>query len=322
MKKQPKLCLVERLNIKILLDKGYSLRKLAKVMNRSPNTVSYEIKVNGGLLEYNPNNAHQYARTRKKDTKREWSKIQKNDLLRNYIITGLESKWNPDEISGRMRLERQPFYASKTAIYDWLHSTHGARYCKLLYSGRYNKKKQTKKTERVMIPNRVGIQERSAGITNRSRYGHFENDTIVSRKGCQGGLSVALERRSRLLVATKVSSMSTLEHMQVILKHQELYKTLSHTMDNGIENKHWKVLGVPTYFCDPYSSWQKGSVENVNKMIRQYFPKGTNFREVSQRRVDQVVSIINNKPRKILKYKTAMEVAALAGILINIRKGS
>jgi IS30 family transposase len=319
MRKATKLCLVERLNIKILLDKDYSLRSIAKAVNRSPNTVSYEIKVNGGLLGYNPNNANQYARTRKKDTKTQWSKIEKNNDLRNYIITNLEAKWNPDEISGRMRLEKQPFYASKTAIYDWLQSAHGARYCKHLYSGRYHKKKQTKKTKRVMIPSRIGIEYRGIGANNRSRYGHFENDTIVSRKGCTGGLSVALERKSRLLAVTKVSSMCTVEHMQAILKHQRLYKTLSHTMDNGIENKHWKVLGVPTYFCDPYSSWQKGSVENANKMLRCYFPKGTNFRTVSQKQVDIVVDIINNKPRKILNYKTAREVAELAGILLNIK---
>jgi IS30 family transposase len=301
------------------MDKGYSMRAIAKAMNRSPNTISYEIKVNGGLLGYNPNNANQYARTRKKDTKWEWSKIEKNNDLRNYIIRGLEAKWNPDEISGRMRQEKQTFYASKTAIYDWLRSVYGLRYCKLLYSGRYNKKKQTKKTERVMIQGRIGIEYRGLGANNRTRYGHFENDTIVSRKGCSGGLSVALERKSRLLAVTKVSSMSTVEHMAVIKKHQELYKTLSHTMDNGIENKHWKSLGVKTYFCDPYSSWQKGSVENVNKMIRGYFPKGTNFREVSQKQVDRVVRIINNKPRKILNYKTALEVASKAGIMLNIK---
>jgi transposase, IS30 family len=318
MRKATKLTLVERLNIKILLSKGYSMRAIAKAMNRSPNTVSYEIKVNCGTLGYNPSNANQYARTRKKDTKREWSKIQKNDKLREYIIGGLESHFNPDEISGRMRLEKQSFYASKTAIYDWLHSAHGARYCKLLYSGRYNKKKHTKRTERVMIQGRIGIEYRELGANNRSRYGHFENDTIVSRKGCSGGLSVALERKSRLLVATKVSSMSTVEHMQVIQKHQILYKTLSHTMDNGIENKHWKVLRVPTYFCDPYSSWQKGSVENANKMLRRYFPKGTNFREVSQKQVDIAVDIINNKPRKVLNYKTAREVAESCGIIKSI----
>jgi transposase, IS30 family len=320
MKKATKLKLVDRLEIRILLDKQYSMRAIGTAMNRSPNTISYEIAVNGGIVAYNPIYADQYARTRRKDTKVEWSKIEQDTELRTYIITGLEANWNPDEISGRMRLEKQSFYASKTAIYDWLHSIQGAFYCKYLYSGRYNKKKQGKKTERVMIPNRVGIEYRGLGANNRSRYGHFENDTIVSRKGCSGGLSVALERKSRLLIATKVSSMSTVEHMAVIATHQTIYKTLSHTMDNGIENKQWRSLEVPTYFCDPYSSWQKGSVENANKMIRRYFPKGTNFREVSQRKVDQVVAIINNKPRKILHYKTAMEVAVLAGILLSIRK--
>src|SRR3989344_1760490 len=96
-----------------------------------------------------------YARTRKKDTRREWSKIEHNQELKTYMIEGLEKHWNPDEISGRMKKEKKPWYASKTAIYEWLRSVEGQRYCVHLYSKRYHKKKRLKKTERVMIPNRV-----------------------------------------------------------------------------------------------------------------------------------------------------------------------
>jgi IS30 family transposase len=315
MAKKPKLKLVDRLEIKILLDKEYSYRAIARSMGRSHNTISYEVEVNGGMFEYNPVNADIYARTRKKDTRKEWSKIEHIPELKAYVIEGLEKHWNPDEISGRMKKEKKPWYVSKTAIYEWLRSVQGQEYCIHLYSKRYYKKKHAKKTDRVMIPNRVSIDERFLGADNRTRYGHWEDDTIVSRKGCSGGLSVGSERKSRLLTATKVVSMSTSEHMEVIQRQVNTYKTLSITFDNGVENKQHQTLGVPTFFCEPYSSWQKGGVENGNKMIRRYFPKGTNFRKISQRKVDQAISLINNKPRKILGYKTALEVARACGII-------
>lgn len=319
MAKKPKLKLVERLEMKILLEKGYSLRAIARSMDRSPNTIAYEVEVNGGRTGYDPHHADQYARTRKKDTRREWSKIEHNPGLRAYIINGLQAHWNPDEISGRMKEDKKPYYASKTAIYEWLRTVYGQRYCAQLYSWRYYKKKQVKKTERVMIPERVSIDERFLGADNRTRFGHWEDDTIVSRKGCSGGLSVGYERKSRLVLATKVTSMSTSEHMEVVKRQISNYKTLSITFDNGIENKQHKTLGVPTFFCEPYSSWQKGGVENANKMIRRYFPKGTNFRTVSQRAVDRAVALINNKPRKILGYRTALEVSSACGMMKSIK---
>lgn len=319
MTKKPKLQLVERVEIKILLDKGYSLRAISRSMDRGHNTIAYEVRINGGKDGYDPRNAHQYARTRKKDTRHEWSKIEHLPELRTYVIEKLEAHWNPDEIAGKMKQEKKPWYASKTAIYDWLQSVYGQRYCTRLYSRRYYKKKRIKRTRRIMIPHRVGINERFLGANHRTRYGHWEDDAIVSRKGCSGGLSVGYERKSRLVVATKVTSMSTAEHMEAIQKQISTYKTLSITFDNGIENKQHKTLGVPTFFCEPYSSWQKGGVENANKMIRRYFPKGTNFRTISQRAVDRAISIINNKPRKILGYKTALEVSRVCGIIKSIK---
>lgn len=314
-----KIVLSERLEIEILLSKSYSYRKIAKALGRSPNTISYEVGINGGVMGYNAIRANQYARTRKKDTRHEWSKIEHHIELRAYIITGLEKHWNPDEIAGRMKRDREPFYASKTTIYEWLRSIYGQKYCQHLYARRYNKKKRLKKTERVMIPNRIGLEQRFLGANNRTRYGHWERDAIVSRKGCSGGIAVGLERKARLVVAEKVVGMSVAEHNAAAQKQKENYKTLSMTYDNGLENRGHQELEIPTFFCEPYSSYQKGGVENANKMIRRYFPKGTNFREVSQRKIDRVVSIINNKPRKILGYRTALEVAKLAGVLLTVQ---
>lgn len=312
-----KLLLSERLEIEILIDKGYSYRAIAKVIGRSPNTVSYEIGVNGGKNRYNAQLANQYARTRKKDTRREWSKIEYNEELRNYIIAKLQSHWNPDEIAGNMRKDNLSFYASKTAIYEWLRSVYGQRYCQYLYTQRLIKKKRIKKAKRTMIPHRTSINKRYLGADNRTRYGHWEQDTIISRKGCSGGLLVGIERKSRLITASLVKSMSTYEHMEVIKKQKREYKTLSFTFDNGIENKGHRLLEVPTFFCDPYNPGQKGSVENANKMIRRYFPKGTNFREIKQSEVNKIIEIINKKPRKILGYHSALEVASAGGVILN-----
>lgn len=315
MTKKPKLKLADRLEIKILLDRGYSLRAIARSMERGHNTIAYEVEVNGGTEEYNPYNANMYARKRKKDSKLQWKKIDEDEDLKTFIVEKLLKHWNPDEIAGYMKRKKMKKYVSKNTIYRWLYSPRGQPYCSLLYSKRYNKKKREKRTERVMIPNRVSISKRFLGANNRTRYGHWEEDTIVSRKGCSGGLSVGVERKARLVTATKIKSMSTCEHMKAMQKSVSIHKTLSISFDNGIENKQHEILGVPTFFCDSYSSWQKGSVENANKMIRRYFPKGTNFRLVSQKQVDQVIDLINNKPRKILGYKTALEVARVNGII-------
>src|ERR1035437_5488020 len=227
MTKKPKLKLVDRLEIKILIDRGYSLRAIARSMYRCHNTVSYEVNTNGGVDGYDPYNADIYARTRRKDTRREWSKIEHNTEMKIYIIEGLKKHWNPDEISGRMKKEKKPWYASKTAIYEWLWSVYGQQYCVHLYSKRYHKKKRVRKTERVMIPNRVGIDKRPTEANDRTEAGNWERDTIVSRKGCSGGISTGSERVSRLIDATKVKSMSTFEHMEAIRKQQKLYLTIS-----------------------------------------------------------------------------------------------
>jgi transposase, IS30 family len=317
MKNREKLKKSERHEIEILLGKGYSLRSIARTLNRSPNTVSYEISTNGGRNGYRATYANQYARTRAKDKRWQWSKIQENPYLRTYIIAGLESHWNPDEISGSMRRERQPFYASKTAIYEWLRSVHGIRYCPLLYSGRYYRKKRKVKAARSMIPDRVSIHERFLGADHRTRYGHWEGDTIVSGKhtGSRVSISVAYERKARLVLARRIENLKPKSHTVALARMLHNKKALSMTQDNGGENRYHQELGIPTFFCDPYSSWQKGGVENANKMIRRYVPKGIDLATVSQEYLDRIVSIINRKPRKSLQYRTALEVAEHAGII-------
>lgn len=319
MKKREKIKKAERLEISILLDKGYSHRDIAISLDRSNGSISREIRVNSVNRVYDPHKAETKISWRRTHIKKDWKKIDKNRKLRNYITSKLRLGWSPDEISGRMKKDKEPLYASKTAIYEWLRSPRGVWWCRYLYSKRYYKKKQKKnKTERVMIPNRVGIQERSVGANNRSRYGHWEADAVVSGKRGSGALSVSQERKSRLADLMKCLSMSAVEHVKVHKSITSKYKTLSMTFDNGIENKHHeqlRVRDVCTYFCDPYSSWQKGGVENLNKMIRKYIPKGTNISKLPVEYIQYIQDRLNNKPRKILGYKTPLEVAASAGII-------
>src|SRR3989344_1103977 len=274
MNRREKLRKAERDEIEILLGKGYSLRSIARVLNRSPNTVSYEIATNGGRNGYRAQYAQQYAHTRAKDKRWQWSKIEHMPELRAYIIAGLQQHWNPDEISGKMKRDRTSFYASKTAIYEWLRSVYGQCYMLLLYSRRYYRKKRKPKMERVMIPERVSIDERFMGADHRTRYGHWEGDTLVSGKKTRSAvaISVVYERKARLIAAQRIEDLKPASHTHALMSMLANKKALSITQDNGIENRDHRELGISTFFCDPYSSWQKGGVENANKMIRRYIP--------------------------------------------------
>ncbi|MEK7680391.1 MAG: IS30 family transposase, partial [Deltaproteobacteria bacterium] len=274
MKNASKLTSAEREEISILLRKKYSFRDIARALHRSPNTISYEVRTNSVRGVYDPQKAHLKAHVRLKYRRYQWRAINHSTRLRNYIIQGLKHHWNPDEISGSMREKKKSFYASKTAIYEWLYSVHGQRYCHLLYSKRYRKKKRTALRVRTMIPDRVSIAERPQEVMHRKEIGHWEGDAVVSGKRGKGALAVALERTSRLLRVTKVVSLAPVRYAHTLQGMVRGMKVTSWTFDNGIENRAHHLLEASAFFCDPYASWQKGGVENANKMLRRYFPKG------------------------------------------------
>lgn len=311
----------ERLEISILRSKDYSIRSIAQELGRSPNTISYELRKNQTGNVYDPRKAQAKSRLRKRLRRFQWMKIEQHGELKKYVITGLEQQWNPDEIAGRLREKKKPFRISKNSIYRWLYSYRGQRYCPLLYSRRYRRKPRRESKRRCLIPNRVDISRRFQGAETRNRYGHWEKDAVVSRLGISVSLAVAQERKSRLLAARKVMNMSPAEHEMATQKMLGDKKALSITRDNGIENVYHRDTPVPSFFCRPYASWQKGGIENANKLLRRFFPKGTSFREITQTEIDNAVSLINNKPRKILKYKTALEVASAGGIIESIKSG-
>jgi len=324
MKGHKDLSLSERLEISILLNKGYSKRSIAKAMDRGKSTIAEEIAYNSTHGIYDPKKAHAKVRVRKRNRRLEFCKIEQFQDLKKFIVTHLKLKWNPDEIAGYLRRHRKryPWYVSKTAIYNWLRTARGERYCKYLYSGRKKVKKRKKKTKRVMIPNRVSIHKRGQGANNRTRYGHWEADTVVSRKGVKGGLKTAVERKSRLLVARKVENMKPGDHAVILGIALDPYVVKSTTYDNGIENREYKKLGIPSFFADAYRSSQRGSNEHGNKMLRWPFPKKTDFSKISQEEIDREVELINKKPRKILGYRSALEVAERSGMIKGINKRS
>jgi len=324
----------DRDRLQALRDEGVKQKGVAKILKVDPATISREIKRNrrkyrekkyikNKNARYEASVAEHKAYVRRKYAKYQGKKINENKDLRKYIVKQLKNHWNPDEIAGRMKQDKEPFYASKTAIYEWLRTVHGQRWCPYLYSRRYYKRKRGPKTvKRHMIPHRIGIEKRPLGATNRSRYGHYEGDTMVSAKttASTAALSVLYERKAKYIDARKIDNIKPSSNNAAIedMKKEVYMKSVS--MDNGIENIKHEELGIPAYFCDPYSSWQKGGVEHANKMIRRFIPKKSDFAQYSNEYVKMVVDILNNKPRKSLQYKTAYEVMVENDLFVKNKK--
>jgi len=312
----------ERSEISILKKRGCGVREIARALGRSPNTVSYELKQNSVDGVYDPLKAKQKSRVARRSRRYQQHKIERNIALREYVVAGLESGWNPDEISGALKQTKQPFYVGKTVIYDWLYSSYGQPYCQYLPSAHYKPKRHVAKTtERVMIPARVSVGMRPAGATNRTRYGHWEGDTVVSgkRTGGKAALAVCQERKTRFIGALLIPNLKPESFAGAAASLLAGKKALSLTLDNGIENKQHAAItaatGAKAFFCDPYASWQKGSVEHANKLLRRYIPKGCNLSAFDQEFVDAVCDRLNKKPRKILGYKSALQCAVEKGII-------
>jgi IS30 family transposase len=326
-KKYVGLSSAERSEIQILKNKGYSLRRIAEVLGRSPNTISREIKVNSVASEYVASKAKAKSRVSRRSRRYQWRKIEHNNELRSFVVSKLSppNHWSPNEISGY--LQKHPelgFYISNKQLYAWLYSSRGQAHCDDLYSQRYHPKKRRKnKTQRVMIPDRTGIEQRPAVALDRSQSGHAEYDSVVSSKRSKStaALAVLQERTTRLVRAELVPNLKPVGYAETIVDLASGLHLKTLTTDNGIENKQHKLTtlktGVPVFFTDPYSSWQKGGVENANKMLRRYFPKGTNFSTVTQAEVDAALWTINNKPRQSLGFKSAVQCAVEKGLLLD-----
>jgi IS30 family transposase len=316
MKKQTKYTHIkkaERSEISILLKKGYSFRDIAESLNRDPSTISREISENSVKGIYDPNKADHKAYVRRKYSKYQGMKVVGDNRLRGYVEEKLVKDWSPEEIAGRLKnIDKDIKYASYGAIYKFVYSVYGRNLERhLRYKGKKRRGRKRKKV--TQLKNRTFIDQRPEITNKRARFGDWEGDFIVSGKNGKGILLVLHERKARYTVIRKIMTRSCQKINQYLLEMIGIFICFnSLTIDNDISfRKHEelsKILGVPIYFCHPYHSWEKGGVENTNKLIRQYIPKGSNISKYSNEYIKEIEAKLNNRPRKCLGYKTPLEV--------------
>lgn len=304
----------ERLEIAMLRDKErYSLRDIANILKRNVSTVSREIRFNSVNGCYDPNRASHKAYVKRKYSKYQGMKVVENSGLREYVEKNIRNDWSPEQIAGRLReIDRHLKYASRGAVYKYIDSVYGRALEKhLRYKGRPRKGGNKQKV--AELANRVFIDQRPEIVGNRERFGDWEGDFIVSNKAGEGTLVVLYERKAMYTIIKKIMS----RRCDVVNRYiQEMTGGLvcfsSLTIDNDISfRKHQELselLSAPIYFCRPYHAWEKGGVENINKLIRQYIAKGSDISKYPDDYIKKVEDKLNNRPRKGLDYKTPLEV--------------
>jgi IS30 family transposase len=315
------ISLEERDRIAEMKSLGQTVTEMAMALGRSKSTLSRELRRNAtpAYKVYLSHRAHERAVTRKQEA---GSRPRlKNDQVVSYVRNKLEQGLSPELIAGRIELEQSGLSISHEAIYQYIYhpKTEGrAELIGLLVRGHRKRKSKGigRKERKTKIPNRIPIEDRPLSVENRSRFGHWEGDSLVSRKSL-AALNSLVERKSRLLLLTRLQRKTAeLTTDAVILRLQELPEKVRRTLtlDNGTENAQHEAIteaiGIQCYFARPYASWQRGTNESVNGLVRRYFPKGTNFRKITDEQVAKVESLINNRPRKCLAYKTPIEVAS------------
>jgi len=288
-------------------------------LSRSPSTISDELNRNGNQGVYVAIQAQYEYETRKQKAGRR--QPLKNKNIYKYVTEKLQEGWSPELIEGRLRREHRQdkrWWISYETIYKYIYHPKNIDEGWWEYLPRKQKKRKKQKGRKVhrsRIPDRVSIRKRPKVINERSEFGHYEGDTIEGLRSVGDGIHTEVERLSRAIFAIKVKSITSEEAVDAQLEiFEELPKSArkTTTLDNGRENhlhmKLKKELGVQTYFADPYSSWQRGTNEFHNGLIRRYLPKGTDFSTVTQQELDDIVWEINNRPRKVLEYATPLEV--------------
>lgn len=243
----------------------------------------------------------------------------KNKRVFKWVIKRLVRGWSPEQISGRMKLVFKDDIEMRICpetIYSFVYSDN-YRYRKFWeYFPRGHKRRRKwygRRTKTSSIRNRISIHDRPEVINKNIEFGHFEGDSVVGRNH-KSGVHTEVERLTRMYFAVKVGAINSSEALKAqitMFSNLPVTTVKSVTLDNGFENHlHYKLnkLGIKTYFADPYSSWQRGSNEYHNSLLRRYFPKKTDFSKVTQQDINSCVWEINNTPRKCLGYYTANEV--------------
>lgn len=314
------LSLDEREEISRGLAEKCSIREIAKKISRAPSTVSREIRRHGGLTNYRAVKADKTAWDNALRPKA--CKLSKNATLCKIIAEKMHQGWPPEQIAGWLKRnypDAQEMHVSHETIYKTLFiQTRGALKKELqqyLRSRRTVRKSRTTSLKGKglgSIPNAVPISERPPTVADRAVPGHWEGDLIQGSKNSY--IVTLVERHSRYVMLAKISDNKTITVISALIKQAqklpaELYKTL--TWDRGVEMTNHTVFTVATdiqvYFCDPQSPWQRGSNENTNRLLRQYFPKGTDLSVHSQQRLNSVARQLNERPRKTLDYESPAE---------------
>jgi len=308
----------ERDKIAYLRARGKSISNIAKIIGRNRSTVSRELRRNKSPTYnvYLANRAHQRAVKRKSlSVKRQ---RVRDPVIRRYIMRKLKARWSPELIAGRLSIDHPELHISHEAVYQFIYSKEILKEHNLIkYLTRAHKRRRLRthshRHKSLHIPQRVSIKERPREANERIQPGHWEADTIISRRS-KAALGVILERVSRRICLTKLPAKTSLHFRTAInrrLSRYPPYLRRSITYDNGCENvEHGytnKVLGTRSYFCEPFHSWEKASLENTIGIIRCFFPKKTDFALISKKQVKRVENLINTRPKKCLNYKTPSE---------------
>ena len=296
---------IQRYQIYALLRMGHLQTDIARIVGVNKSTISRELKRNRGKRGYRPKQAHQKALGRhNKACKRidasEWEMI-------NQLI---ELDWSPEQISGYLRKE-QLLWVSHEWIYQHIYQDKrtGGKLWKHLRCQKKRRKRYGSYEKRGQIPQRVWIDQRPAVVEERSRIGDWEADTIISQ-GKQKAIVTLTERKSRLTLMRKVNDRTaeTVKQAMIDLLRPFTSQALTITCDNGKEFTDHpaiaKALNADVYFAHPQAAWERGSNENANGLIRQYFPKGTNFADLSDEDIRKAEMRLNHRPRKCLGFSS------------------
>ncbi len=322
VKKHRRLTLKERIIIQTLLNENKSRSYIAQTLNRSRSTISREL--NKWLDNPDDKYCAELAHWNAKDdylNKRNLDKISTYSLLKFYIYKGLLKGWTPEQISGRIKIDYPNniiMSISHEAIYRHIYTRPQASLNKKLIKLLTRKKtrRRTKKKARgngSKIVNQTSIDKRPKHINNRQEVGHWEGDLIIG-KGQKSAIGTIVERKTRYTLIVKLNSRKADEvakmfNKKLNLLNKKLRKSM--TYDNGIEMARHEFItlktGMNIYFAHPYSSWERGTNENTNGIIRRDFPKGTDFNHIDEKQLLKIEQKLNNKPRKILGYKTPNE---------------
>lgn len=321
MEKYNHLTLVERDVITTMLSEKHNLCEIAKSLGRSKSTISRELKLNSSpeYKLYLSHRAHLRAVQRRKEASRR-PRLKNNQIL-SYVTSKLKEGWSPEQIAGRICIDHKGLYISREAIYQYIyHPETPGRKDLIGCLRRAHRKRKTRgigrKERKTRIPNRIPIDLRPPSVEKRKHYGHWEADSLVSRKSLVA-LNSLVERKSRLLMITKLRRKSADATCKAIVNRlkdlpKKARRTL--TLDNGTENAmHEKItssIGIKCFFTHPYCSWERGTNENLNGLIRWYLPKGTDFSNISDEQIEHIEYLINNRPRKCLGFKKPTEVAS------------